>query len=185
MAVSLFDLVLFQMLLGGMALGMFRGVVRQVLSVAILYAGVILAAYSYGWAASWIGSAVNKPGALANSAAFVMLLVILVAGFESLIHNSYPDLEWKALGGLNQLGGMLAGFLWAGLCTLFVLMALTFALNSGSWGPIEGVRRTLSLAADRSVLAAIYRDTFPLFIRTLAPWFPGGLPPLLNQSFPL
>ena len=180
MAVGLLDIVLFQILLAGMAIGMFRGVIRQIFSVLILYFGVILAGYSYGWASSLVGSAVSHPGALANSAAFVMLLVALVAGLEVAVHSTHGTFEWKRLGGLNQLGGMLAGFIWAGLVTSFILMALSFAIESGSWGPAERTRQVLSLATDQSVLVMIYRNAFPVFLNALAPWFPGGLPPLLS-----
>lgn len=176
--ISLFDILLFQILLAGMALGMFRGFIRQAVSVAILYFAVVLSAMSYGWFAARIGGMAGNPNALSGSAAFLMLLALLAGGFEAAVHKTYPRLEWKWLGGLNQLGGMLSGFLWAAVCTTFILMAINFAVNGGNWGPIEGTRRLLFDATERSALVTIYRNAFPVLAESLSPFFPGGLPPL-------
>jgi hypothetical protein len=178
MAVGLFDIFLFMVLIAGMALGMFRGILRQAISVVILYVAVVLAALSYVWFAGRIAWMAGNPDALNHSAAFIILLVLLAGGLEGAVQKTYPKLEWRWMGGLNQLGGMVTGFLWAAVCTTFILMALSFAVNAGDWGPIEGTRRMLFEASDRSALANIYRSAFPVLAQSLDPFFPGGLPPL-------
>lgn len=176
--IGVLDILLFQVLVGGMAVGMFRGLIRQTLSVLILYIAVVLAAMSYGWFAARIGAMVSNPNALSSSAAFLMLLVLLATGLEGMIQKTYPRLEWGWLGGLNQLGGMLSGFIWAVVSTTCVLIALNFALNGGNWGPAEGMRRLLFNATEHSALVAIYRGAFPVLSQALSPFFPNGLPPL-------
>jgi uncharacterized membrane protein required for colicin V production len=176
--IGLFDILLFQILVGGMALGMFRGFLRQAISVVVLYIAVVLSAMSYGWFATRIGGMAGNPDALSGSAAFLMLLALLAAGLEATIQKTYAKLEWKWLGGLNQLGGMMGGFLWAAVCTTFILMALNFAVTAGDWGPWEGARRLLFSTTENSALVAIYRNAFPVFANAIRPFFPGGLPPL-------
>ncbi len=176
--IGLLDILLFQVLLSGMAVGMFRGLIRQALSVLILYIAVVLAAMSYGWFAARIGAMVSNPNALSGSVAFLMLLFFLAASLEGMIQKTYPRLEWKWLGGLNQLGGMLSGFIWAVVSTTCFLIALNFALTGGDWGPAEGARQLLFNATERSALVAVYRSAFPVLSQALSPFFPHGLPPL-------
>src|SRR5512135_396526 len=97
----LIDLLILLGLVGGIALGLRRGLAQQFLSVVLLFLATAFAALLYGPLISVFDSFGGSPASSKTGSAivFFFLLVVAYAILEYALHRNYPGLKIKALGG--------------------------------------------------------------------------------------
>ena len=104
---------------------------------------------------------------------FVLILVAMAVGLHFVLGRTYKDLQWPAVQQIDQLGGMVFGFvattLWIGLA----LIAIDYLLGTFTPG-LEGTRQNLRAYFHSSVLIPIYYKFLPVAFGTLKPWVPRG-----------
>jgi uncharacterized membrane protein required for colicin V production len=173
-----FDFIIVLALLGGTALGFIRGLVRMALNLLVLYLAVVLAMTFYDDAGRWIRYASDGaiPEATAEVLAFILILILTTALVNFVLSRTYKDTELPGIRQIDQLGGMLIGFVltctWIGLA----IIALAFILGAtGSTG--SGLRYSIVFYFESSNLIPIFYKFLPIIIATLRPWMPKGLPP--------
>ena len=123
---SLVDIVIWGALLGFMAKGFMKGLVREVCSVLGLVAG--------GWAAfkysSYLSSAsrpfINLPSHIATALSFVLIFLLVGMLFYLLGHLLTVVFKIMLLGGINRVGGVVFG----GLEGAFILCMVLYLCTS-------------------------------------------------------
>jgi membrane protein required for colicin V production len=175
-----FDFIILLTLLAGTGLGFLRGVVRMVLSLAVLYIAVVLAMTFYvpvgrwlGYLTSWVLTQ-NTNQALA----FVAIVMIVSGILTFVLSRTYKNTELPGIRHIDQLGGMVFGLILAGVCVGLFLIAFAFVLRTTS-GQIQGnpVQANLHYYFSTSRLIPIFYQLMPAMIATLKPWMPKGLTP--------
>jgi uncharacterized membrane protein required for colicin V production len=174
-----FDFLIALALLGGIALGFIRGLVRMALSLLVLYIAMVLAMTFYTQVGRWIGFVTTDalPERTLQSLAFVIILILTTAIINFVLHRTYRDTELPGVRQIDQLGGMIVGFLlvstWIGLA----IIALGFVLKTAVAPGTGTIRANMLYFFNTSFLIPIFYHLLPIVLATLRPWMPKGLPP--------
>lgn len=171
-----FDFIIVLVLVGGVAMGFVRGLVRMALSLVVLYVAAALAMVFHLRVGIWISQMSGLPLTVAQGLGFLVILAAVAILLNFLLHRAYRDTELPGLRQVDQLGGMLIGFLltivWIGLG----LLILAYMLST----PVTGSDTTrLSMIGyfQSSNLIPIFYRFLPIALASLRPWMPKGLPP--------
>lgn len=173
-----FDFVIVVALVGGIILGFVRGLVRMVLSLLVLYVAMVLSMTFYGYIGMWINylTANALPQSVSEALAFVLILVLTTSVINFILHRTYKDTELPGIRQVDQLGGMVVGFIlfsvWIGLA----ILALAFVLNATD-ARVGSLRENMLFYFNTSFLIPIFYRLLPIVVATLRPWMPKGLPP--------
>jgi uncharacterized membrane protein required for colicin V production len=173
-----FDVFIALALLAGIALGFIRGLVRMALSLLILYIATVLAMTFYSAIGGWFRHI--SGGILAKSTAeviaFGLVLLLTTAIITFVLRRTYKDTELPGVRQIDQLGGMIVGFVltctWIGLA----LVAIGFVLNATDT-TTSSLRDNILAYYHGSALIRVFQDVLPIILVTLRPWMPKGLPP--------
>lgn len=155
------------------------------LNLLVLYIAIVLAMTFYvelGYRFALIFS-----GALAQSVteiiAFVVILVVMVAILTFVVGRTFKNTELPGVRQIDQLGGMVIGFVlictWIGLA----IIAIGFVLSATDVGE-SSLRTNMLHFYSSSFLIPIFYKLLPVVLFTLRPWMPKGLPPdVFSQRF--
>jgi uncharacterized membrane protein required for colicin V production len=173
-----FDVLIIFALLAGIALGFYRGLVRMTLSLIILYVAMVLAMTFYQLAGRGIaylsGGILPRSSNEALAFAGILMLTAVVANF--VLHRVYRDTELPGIRQIDQLGGLVMGFIlictWIGLA----ILALAFVLEATDTAS-SSLRDNMLQYFHTSFLIPIFYRFLPIVIVTLRPWMPRGLEP--------
>lgn len=173
-----FDVLIGLALLAGIALGFVRGLVRMALILLVLYIAVVLAMSFYTVLGGWIfylsDRAMHRTSA--ELVAFALILILTTVLLNFVLSRTYKDTELPGVRQVDQLGGMVFGFLvtctWIGL----TIVALAFALNATD-ATSSRLRDNLLAFYHGSNLIPVFTKALPLIVAALRPWMPKGLPP--------
>lgn len=175
-----FDGVVAIMLLGGVAFGAQRGVLRQALLMAAFYVSLLFAARYYGEAAGFV---VDYLPHADRSVASAYVLAGLTAGGTLMLtwmsHQVYGSTALPRVEVVDRVAGAGLGVAWSWAVTAFAVTVLIYGL-SFSWGANEALRIQLSMLLEGSSLVGAVRSTLPMLRDLLTPWLPGGLPAPLS-----
>jgi membrane protein required for colicin V production len=129
---NLFDCLLITVLVFSAIQAFFRGLLRELFSLAGLVAGVLLAAWNYPLLAGVLSRFITNP-AVANVAAFLSIAIgvmILAAILGQMTHTAAHAI---GLGFFNRLGGAAFGLTRGWLVCVAILMAVTAFLPNADW----------------------------------------------------
>ena len=129
---TLFDWLMSAVLAYSTVQAFLRGLVREIVAVCSLVAGILLASWNYGRLAVPIGRFISNP-AIASTVAFLSIAIgvmILGAILGRLIHATAHAV---GLGFFNRLGGALFGLLRGCLIGVAILMAISAFLPESDW----------------------------------------------------
>lgn len=172
----LIDLLVLLGLVGGISLGLRRGLAQQALSVVMLFLATAFSSLLYtaviNLFASFSGAAANNR--TASAIVFFGLLVLFYAILEYALHRNYPGLRIKALGDVGNILGAVMGFFWAmlGISLLLLIFDYSAAVLGGPATFFNELLRT-------SYLTPLFRQLFNIPLAGLRPLFPYGLPEVL------
>jgi uncharacterized membrane protein required for colicin V production len=171
-----FDFLIALVLVGGVALGFVRGLVRMVLSLLVLYVAVALAMVFYPRVGTWISQMSGLPLAVAEGLAFLLLLAVVAILLNFLLRRTYRDTELPGLRQVDQLGGMVVGFFltvtWIGLSLLVLAFMLSAPVSEN-----DNFRVSMVGYFQSSALIPIFYRFLPIALASLRPWMPKGVPP--------
>ncbi len=180
-AINWMDCGLILLLALGMLLGYAQGLLRQMIALAALYLGAILATQYFTVLGGVLkGILPTTPGPLLNDIAFFIILFAVVVILSYLAHDAY-NVNLRLIPWLNHLGGMVLGLLAAWIVLTLAVNVLTFTTGLSNWSDAEPVRQTLRHGLEGSVLAKYSTSTFPTLIAAIKPWLPRGLPRIFNM----
>ena len=171
-----FDFLIVLALFGGVALGFVRGLVRMALSLIVLYVAAALAMVFHPNLGGLINKMSGLPLAVAEGLAFLLILAAVAILLNFLLRRAYRETELPGLRQVDQLGGMVVGFvltvIWIGLCLLVLAFMLSTPVTSD-----DTLRLSMVNYFQNSNLIPIFYKFLPIALATLRPWMPKGLPP--------
>lgn len=173
-----FDVLIVFALLVGTALGFVRGLVRMALNLLVLYIAIVVAMTFYVPAGQFIRRLTSGalPQTLCELIAFVLILILITSLSGFVLRRTYKDTELPGIRQIDQLGGMIIGFIltctWIGLA----IVALSFVLGATDLA-VSTLRENLVLFFHTSLLIPIFYNLLPVVLVALRPWMPKGLPP--------
>ncbi len=176
------DFVLIILLLIGMAVGYAQGFVRQVIGIAALYVGLVLATQFFQGASRLIGNIMHAPpNTLTNAFAFFLIFFVAAAAINFLAMDAYKSTHLRIAPIIDHVTGIVLGVGSMWIITTIALNVLLFAVNTQGWGgSAEGFRIILKNGLETSRVAEVTTYTLPMIVSTIRPWLPGGLPALFQ-----
>jgi uncharacterized membrane protein required for colicin V production len=171
-----FDFLIALALVGGVALGFVRGLVRMALSLVVLYVAAALAMVFHPRVGMWINSMSGLPLAVSQGLAFLIILAALAMLLNFLLRRTYRETELPGIRQVDQLGGMVVGFIltviWIGLCLVILAFMLSTPVTAD-----DTFRLSMVAYFQSSNLIPIFYKFLPIALATLRPWMPKGQPP--------
>jgi uncharacterized membrane protein required for colicin V production len=180
-----FDVMIALGMLAGILIGFSRGMLRMVFAVVVIYVAAILAMTFYIPLGRFLGRILTGLSDIATEAlAFVFILIATAAILQFLLSRTYKNTEWPGLRQIDQLGGLIFGFvvtvLWIGLA----LIGINFVLGTPTPGA-QVVQGNFTYYYNTSALIPIYLRFLPIALATLKPWVPQGKLPAIFSLKPL
>lgn len=171
-----FDVLIVVALLAVVAFGFVRGLVRMALSLLVLYLAAVAAMTLYVPASRWLRFVTQLPQSISQGLSFFLILVLVSAAINFVLRRTYKETELPGVRQIDQLGGMVIGFvlgvIWIGLSILVLAFFLRTPL-----GHEAGVQQVMVGYFRRSSLIPVFYRVLPVAVATLRPWMPKGLPP--------
>ena len=183
MTITFFDILILFALLGGAALGFFRGFLRQAAATLILYISIVVASLFYRSVSRTLvrltGQLPQATDVLGFFLLLILTMVLLFLARRDLIRDANTDRMpiWQ------NILGMVFGVLNAALVCAVVLIVLRSVSSGDPWPAYGGLQTFLRRQTTRSFLAYVFRPFTWLILTLIEPWLFGGqLPPLLRNA---
>ena len=173
-----FDVLIVFAVLVGTILGFVRGLVRMLLTLAVLYVAAVLGLTLHRPFSNWIIYIFGLPESISLGLAFILIVVVASAIMNFVLRRTYKDTELPGIRQIDQLGGMIIGFLVTCVWIGFAILVLAFFLT-GADTQATAMQRNVLDYFRRSALVPIFYDFLGIALATLKPWMPRGLPPEL------
>jgi len=180
-----FDALIVMGVVVGVALGFSRGLLRMAFSVIILYVATVVAMTFYVPLGGYIRRVLLQLAPeVSEGMAFALILIVTAVALHFLLSRTYKNLAWPAVRQIDQLGGMVFGFVAVTLWIGIVLIAIDFVLGTPAPG-VQMTQQSLIFQFHTSRLIPIYYRFLPIAFATLKPWVPrGNLPDILKLRVP-
>ena len=166
--------------------GFFNGVSRVAAAIFAIYFGSIFAAAFYRPLTSVALDVFTSMNRRTGELTFFMLLFLLFSTAFTIIFSRWiGDLRLpRRLTIVDNIGGAALGVVVSGLAITLAAMLLAITLQAlnhtiGTGGQ-DSVLGFMRHEIRESALVPRFLEMAPFFVRLLAPWFPSGLPPILN-----
>jgi len=174
------DVLLTLALIAGGALGLFQGVIKQVVAVGSLYLALVIGTISYRLAGGWLSSTFGYARAASDTLAFIVILAILYIGLMLAILDLLKSSKQVLPGMIDRLGGMVLGFF-----NLSIWIAIALSLVNSTlgvpWYGYDSIRQAILHQIQTSALRPAFGYLLPTLLVTVRPILPGGLPPLFTN----
>lgn len=175
------DSTLILLLMLGLAIGYVQGLLRQVINLAAMYLGAILAAQYYQALGNFFKDMLSTtPGTALMAVAFFIIMFSVTAILNFLSFDAYKTTKLTLIPGLDHLGGMVLGLVAAWILITLAINILNFATSTHNWATAEQFRQVLRDGLLGSQIASAAETTLPSILQTIKPWLPGGLPGIFN-----
>ncbi|MGD8735338.1 MAG: CvpA family protein [Anaerolineae bacterium] len=175
-----FDALIVLALVAGAAWGFIRGLIRVTLSLIVLYVASILAVAFYRAFGHFIDNIFGMPTALNEAIAFVLILVTAVIIANLILNRTYKDTALPGVRQIDQLGGLVVGFLVAAVWIGLAIVVIAFLLGA-RLGGASAWQENMLLYFRSSNLIPVFYDFLSVVFSLLRPWMPRGeLPEILT-----
>lgn len=183
MNVTFFDVLFLLGMIGGAALGFYRGLFRSAVGTLVIYASTVVSTVSYRGLSRMITGATGQASAAADVAAFIGLLGILVILFTLIGRDLIASIDSERMGIWVNIGGMLFGFVNAAVVCAVVLIVIRSAVGGPEWFGYKGVQSFFRSQTYDSWMAFVFRPFMRFLLAIIRPWLFGhDLPPLLVNA---
>lgn len=184
------DVILLVGLIAGTTVGLFQGILRQLIGLVLLYFALVLAAAYYQTVGTWIQTIVWANRQSVEALAFVLILGASY-GALSLVTRDYRQARLGILKHVDQLGGVALGFVTTCVWLSLFLAAVNFATEvPWTWHqpgkPVlaavraDSVRLAIHYSLQSSVLANVFARLLPYLILSVKPWAPTEILRILS-----
>ena len=174
------DLAILAVLMLGLATGWMQGLVRQLIVLAALYLGAILATQYHAFLGNGLKSIlVGTPGIIVNAISFFGILLIVTAIINLLAFDA-ARMSFRLPAVFDRLGGMLLGAVSGWILVTLAVQILSYSTGIAAWGDADNMREFIANGIRASRLADVAAATVPALIGTIKPWLPSGLPSIFS-----
>lgn len=182
------DIAIMIVFLAIIGAGFFNGVAKVSSALLAIYLATVCSAAFYRPLTDFGRGLVPSMGTVtAELTSFFLLFVGFTAVFTVFLARWLGEVRLpRRVGVLDNVGGAAIGIIVSGLAVTLAAVALAVMLQAlnqtasiSAGDPMLGfIRREIR----GSSLVPLFLDLAPFFLRMLGPWFPGGLPPILNSA---
>jgi membrane protein required for colicin V production len=182
--ITLFDILILLALLGGAALGFYRGFFRQASATLVIYLSLVVATLSYrGMSRALMGMTGQSLGAT-DVLAFALVMIIMLVLLTLISRDLLGHIQAERMGMWVSISGMAFGMLNAAIICAVALIVIRSATSGPDWPGYAGLQIFLRRQATRSWLAYVLSPFMRLMLAIVRPWLFGhDLPPLLQNAF--
>jgi uncharacterized membrane protein required for colicin V production len=180
------DFLIIVTFLGIIGAGFFSGVTRVTAAIIALYFGAIFAAAFYDPVSDQSRELLTTMDDKTGQLVFFLLLFFAFSTMMTMVVSRWlGEIRLpRRLQVFDNIGGAALGVVVSGLAMTLAAMLLTITLQalnqtldvSGKDAILNRVRGQI----DGSTLVPIFLRMSPFFVRLISPWFPGGLPQILD-----
>lgn len=176
------DFVLIALLLVGLAVGYAQGLVRELVGLAAIYIGLVIATQFFVPLTLLFSSITRTPpNTLSNMLSFFVILFTVIFVINLLGKDAYRSTRLKIFPFGDHVLGMLLGVVSMWILVAVSINVLTFAVVTESWiGQAEGYRLILENGVNNSLISEITATSLPMIVSTIRVWFPGPFPALFD-----
>jgi uncharacterized membrane protein required for colicin V production len=173
-----FDVLIVFSVLVGAVVGFARGLVRMLMSVAVLYVAAVLGLALHRPVGNWVSYSFNLSRTFSLGLTFGAILILTFAILNFILRRIYKETELPSIRQIDSLGGLVIGFFVACIWIGFAILVLAFLLTATEAEP-TGVQQNVLSYFNRSALVPVFYDFLGVALTTLRPWMPKGTPPEL------
>ena len=166
--------------------GFFNGITRVTSAILSLYFGAIFAAAFYRPLTTVARKHLVTMGLQTGQLVFFLLLFFVFSAIFTIIVSRWlGEVRLpRRVQIFDNIGGAALGIIVSGLAMTLAAMLLAITLQALNQTLVfsgrDAVLNTVRNQIDGSTLVPFFLRMAPFFVRLLAPWFPGGLPPILS-----
>ena|SRR5690348_13856700 len=178
---NILDIFIIVVILVTFLWGFKAGLIRQLLGVAALYIGIVIAVLGY----ESLGNAMKamSPNFTIDASyaiAFLLITLVVTAILIGVTYAIYQHTSLSALGMFDQILGGVAGLL-NGLLLLGMLMLVLHYGLLVDWGSANGTRDMLRIAQESSFLKPILTQVSDFVVALVQPWNSNRTPVILDH----
>lgn len=180
------DVVIVGSFLAVIGIGFFSGITKVTAAILAIYFAAVVSAAFYRPISKYAASEVPSMGTSTGYFfIFMVTFIVFSAIFTFFFHKWLGDLKLpKRLEILDNVGGAALGIAVSGLAVTLAAMLLVVliqALNQTFGGAAGGsIVGMVHGQLSNSELVPVALRAAPYLERTISPWFPSGLPPILS-----
>ena len=173
---SWIDVILVLMLVTGITVGFYQGLLRQAFLLLAIYIGTVLSAQYYGHVSSLLVRAFPSSSIdMANVVSFLFLLATFTIVISWLIFTGFKETRLPSLVIMDNVGGASLGGVFGLFSISLTLMIAAYSLQI-PWPDGSPVKYALSVGLSNSELSGLFSTPLPIIQSALKPWLPGNVP---------
>ncbi len=177
---NVLDILLTIALIAGGAMGLFQGLIKQIIALASLYFALVISTILYRLAGGWLHTLFGYDRAASDTLSFMAILAVLYIGFMLSVLDLVKHSRRAPPGTIDRLGGMALGVLNLSIWVAIALSLLNSTLGV-PWYGYDAIRQAILHQIQTSALRPAFSYLLPTLLVTVRPFLPGGLPPLFTN----
>jgi uncharacterized membrane protein required for colicin V production len=179
------DYIIIGAFLAIIGVGFFNGVTKVTSAIIAIYFASLFSAAFYRPLTEAVTDVLAMNRRTGELVFFFLLFVVFGVAFTMIISRWIGDLRLpRRITILDNLGGAALGIVVSGLAVTLAALVMAIMLQAlNQTVDVSAQENTLGFLRSQirhSALVPFFLRMAPFFVRILAPWFPGGLPPILN-----
>jgi uncharacterized membrane protein required for colicin V production len=181
--ITFFDILFLSGMLGGAALGFYRGIFRQAATTVTIYVSTVASTLMYRSLSRMLSGRTGQPTPATDVLAFILLMVVLQVLFTLMLKDLLGNIDVDRMGIWVNITGMVFGFINAAIWCAVILIVLRSATGGEKWMGYQGVQSFIRNQTRNSWMAYVFRPFMRLMLAIIEPWLFGhSLPPLLLNA---
>lgn len=179
MPFTFLDVILGLIFVAVCVISLTQGLLRQLMSLGILYFGTAVIGASYSIIAHFMQAIGPNTPTLREALVFLFVMSFYVFIVELVMRRWFPNTRFPKLGVFDTILAIIPGILTAGIVVGLLLSTLGYA-TAGPWGSsLAGARDALARTVNRSLITPYVSQFMEYYTLTHRAWF-RPMPPLLD-----
>jgi uncharacterized membrane protein required for colicin V production len=183
MRITFFDVLFLLGMIGGAAMGFYRGLFRSAIGTIVIYVSTVVSTIGYRSLGRLFSGATGQGASASDVLAFVILMAVLNILLRLMTKELTAGIDHERMGIWVNLSGMVFGFVNAAVWCAVLLMIMRSATGGDPWLGYQGVQKFFQEQTHNSWMAYVFRPFMRFLLAIIKPWLFGHeLPPLLVNA---
>jgi uncharacterized membrane protein required for colicin V production len=180
MRITFFDVLFLLAMIGGGALGWYRGLIRSAAGTVIIYISTVVSTLGYRSVSRMLGGATASYSQSGDVLSFIILMAILNILLRLMSKEWLDNFDTKRMGIWVNITGMVFGFINLAVVCAVLLMIIRSATGGEEWFGYSNVQKFFRGQVHGSWKAYVFSPFMRFLLAIIRPWLFGhSLPPLL------
>lgn len=183
MRITFFDVLFLLAMIGGGALGWYRGVFRSLAGTLIIYISTVISTVGYRSISRIVSGGTGTYGPSSDVLAFIVLMGVFNVLLRLMSKEWLDTFDEKRLGIWVNITGMVFGFINLAIVCAVMLIILRSATGGAPWFGYQGLQQFFKNQTYNSWMAYVFSPFMRFLLAIIRPWLFGhSLPPLLVNA---